>query len=695
MQERVNPSDPPSSLAKDKKNLKLLGEAGFESVEDLLEYSPSRYIEPCSIFSLSQVQGGWKACIIGEFGEPEITYLGDKTYCTVQFFEKNSQKSIECMFFAAKNSYRHYLLHFLKSLGLAAVEGKISPFGRRFRLIHPQITSFSNMEEASAFCLEAQKPHAVYKSRHGLDSSKLSKLISLALKETIIPDILPPSLLPSYGLFHRKDAFFALHKPESMEDVQKAKKTFKMEEALISQGALLKMKKRSESEEAFPIVSGSGLDEVLEKSLPFSLTPSQKQAVAEIGEEMGRKTPMKKLLEGDVGTGKTIVALLSMLKCVSAGKQALLVAPTVVLAWQHYKNFKKLLSLLGLSAPDLYFLSGGVKKSDKDAINEALRMGRPCLIVATHSAFYSLRFKNLGLAVIDEQHRFGVMQRGSFSEGKIRPHLLAMSATPIPRSLAMAFFSDLSISRLEPRKEQAPARTVLIEEGESENMARLFWHCRREIEKGRRVFVICPAVKSGEKMHSVEEISSRLSALPQFKGVPISSLTGKNSASEKEEIMASFASGSSPLLVSTSVVETGVDVSKASCMVIFDANRFGLSQLHQFRGRVGRDGTPSWTFLISKEPEEDAARRLEVMKESSSGREVSAFDMQNRGEGDVLGGEQAGKSSSFKFLSVMKDLDILQAAKSEAERLDFPSFPLLNEKSEEFLKKYESFLIRF
>ncbi|MBO7717587.1 MAG: DEAD/DEAH box helicase, partial [Aeriscardovia sp.] len=358
MQERVNLSDPSSSLAGDKKNLKLLEEAGFESVEDLLEYSPSRYIEPCSIFSLSQMQAGQKACIIGEFGEPEITYLGDKTYCTVQFFEKNSQKSIECMFFAAKNSYRHYLLHFLKSLGLAAVEGKSSPFGRRFRLIHPQITPLSSREEAGAFCLEAQKPHAVYKSRHGVDSSKLSKLISLALKETVVPDILPPSLISSYGLFHRKDAFFALHRPENMEEVERAKKTFKMEEALISQGALLKMQKRSGSEEAFPILSGSGLDKVLEKNLPFSLTPSQKRAVEEIGKEMEKKTPMKKLLEGDVGTGKTIVALLSMLKCVSAGKQALLVAPTVVLAWQHYKNFKKLLSLLGLSAPDLYFLSG-------------------------------------------------------------------------------------------------------------------------------------------------------------------------------------------------------------------------------------------------------------------------------------------------------------------------------------------------
>ena len=695
MQGRIDLSDPATSLAGDKKSLKLLEEAGFESVEDLLKYSPSRYIEPCSVFSLSQIGAGEKVCIIGEFGEPEITYLGDKTYCTVQFFEKSSQKSIECMFFAAKNSYRHYLLHFLQSLGLSAVEGKASAFGRRFRLIHPQITPLSDMEEGKAFCLEARKPHAVYKSRHGVDSSKLSKLISLALEKSSICDVLPPSLISSSGLLHRREAFFSLHKPENMQEVEKALKTFKMEEALVSQGALLKLKNKASADEAFPILSGSGLDEALEKNLPFSLTPSQKKALREIREEMGKKTPMKKLLEGDVGTGKTIVALLSMLKCVSAGKQALLVAPTVVLAWQHYKNFKKLLSLLGLSAPDLYFLSGAVKKSDKDAISEAAKTGRPCLIVATHSAFYSLRFKSLGLAVIDEQHRFGVMQRGSFSDGALRPHLLSMSATPIPRSLAMAFFSDLSISHLEPRKEQAQARTVLIEEGESENMARLFWHCRREIEKGKKVFVICPAVKSGEKMHSVEEISSRLSALPQFQGVPISSLTGKNSPAEKEEIMASFSSGTSPLLVSTSVVETGVDVSKASCMVIFDANRFGLSQLHQFRGRVGRDGTPAWTFLISKEPEEEAAERLEVMKESSTGREVSAFDMQNRGEGDVLGGEQAGKSSSFRFLSVMKDLDILQEAKSEAEKLDFSSFPLLDEKCEEFLKKYQSFLIRF
>lgn len=695
MQGKVNLADPASSLATNRKDLKLLESAGFESVEGLLEYSPSRYIEPCSVFSISNMRAGEKACVLGEFGEPEITYLGDKTYCTVRLMEKGSARSVECMFFAAKNSYRHYLVRLLKSLSLVAVEGKSSPFGRSFRFIHPQITPLGGIEEGEKFCVEARKPHAAYKSRHGVESKKIADFISLALEDACIPDLLPPSLVSSYGLFSRREAFRALHKPENMQEVEKAKKTFKMEEALISQGALLKMQRKSASQKAFPIALGSGLDEAMERSLPFSLSPSQKKAVLEIGSEMGREAPMKKLLEGDVGTGKTVVALLAMLRCVSAGRQALLVAPTVVLAWQHYKNFKKLLSLLGLSAPDLYFLSGGAKKAEKGKIKEALELGSPCLIVATHSAFYSLDFKNLGLAVIDEQHRFGVMQRGSFSNGGFAPHVLSMSATPIPRSLAMAFFSDLSISRLEPRKEQEAPRTVLIEEGENESMARLFWHCRREIDSGRKVFVVCPAVKSGEKMHSVEEIASRLSLLPQFRGVHISSLTGKSLPAEKERIMADFASGSSPLLVSTSVIETGVDVPKASCMVIFDAERFGLSQLHQFRGRVGRDGTPAWTFLISKEPEEEAQARLEIMKEASTGSQISAFDMQNRGEGDVLGGEQAGKSSSFKFLSVMKDLDILQDAKKEAARLDFSDFPLLDEKCGEFLEKYRSFLTRF
>ena len=695
MREKVSLSAPAASIATDKKSAKILEEAGFETVEDLLSYRPSRYIEPCSIFSLSNLWEGEKICVLGEFGEPEITYLGDKTYCTVSLVEKGSGRTIECMFFAAKNSYRHFLLRFLRSAGLSAVEGKPTPFGRRYRLIHPQITPLSSLEDGEKYCREAAKPHAVYRSCRGASPEKISQLVSLALDKSDIPDLLPPSLASSFGLFTRSEAFRALHKPNTLEEVKRAEKTFKMEEALVSQGALLKMRKKESRARAAAILKGSQLEAILEKCLPFSLTPSQKKALAEIYGEMGKEVPMKKLLEGDVGTGKTIVALLSMLRCVSSGRQAVLVAPTVVLAWQHYKNFKKLLSLLGLSAPELYFLSGELKKGEKDRVRQAASSGRPCLFVATHSAFYSFFPRKLGLLVIDEQHRFGVMQRGSFSEGGFSPHILSMSATPIPRSLAMAFFSDLSISRLEPRKEQAPSRTVLVEEGEGEKMARLFWHCRREIDSGRRVFVICPAVKSGEKMHSVEEISSRLKALPQFRGVPIASLTGQNSAAEKEEIMGEFASGAKPLLVSTSVVETGVDVAQASCMVIFDANRFGLSQLHQFRGRVGRDGTTSWTFLVSREAEEDAQERLEVMKESSTGREVSKFDMENRGEGDVLGEGQAGKNSSFKFLSVVKDTAVIQAAKEEAERLDFSAYPSLEEKCADFLEKYQSFLIRF
>lgn len=570
-----------------------------------------------------------------------------------------------------------------------------------------------------------------------------SKVATLAQS---IPDILPKSIRAAKGLLHRAEAFLAIHDPDSTVRFKEAIETLRYEEAFVSQASLLKARQHAHKSSAHPcLLNGdnetgaanttdvTNLRDRFIASLPFELTAGQHQVVEDIAADLARDWPMQRLLQGEVGSGKTVVALAAMLQVVGAGYQAVLVAPTQVLAEQHFETIGKMVADLNVSVT---LLTGGMKLAARRKALAAAASGEPGIIVATHAAFSkTFQAPHLALVVIDEQHRFGVEQRESLNaktDDGTTPHLLVMTATPIPRTAAMTWFGDLDISWLtELPGGRKPIRTVVVNEADAGTMGRMFAHIRARVDAGERAYIVCPRIDTDDEddggvsaadsarrsrglstgssgrssraassrtsrasaddigiddpyetfddngetvvrppLHSVAEIADRLQKLPQFAGIRFVTLTGRDKDDVKTQVMADFASGETPILVSTTVIEVGVDVKQASCIVIFDADRYGLSQLHQLRGRVGRGGTNSWAFLISRaEPGAPAEQRLDVIHNSLDGAEIAQADLEFRGAGDVLGDAQSGGKSSLKLLRVVKDADMIADARTRAEQL--------------------------
>ncbi|KFI79060.1 ATP-dependent DNA helicase [Bifidobacterium pseudolongum subsp. globosum] len=510
-----------------------------------------------------------------------------------------------------------------------------------------------------------------------------------------IPDVLPEPVREAKQLMHRAQAFCAIHEPQSVADFKRAIGTMRYEEAFVCQCALLMARNRAATSNAYPCADVQLRDGYIER-LPFALTNGQREVIDAIGTDMGRAHPMQRLLQGEVGSGKTVVAVAAMLQAVGSGHQAVLVAPTQVLAEQHFQSIS---ASVGDLVP-VHLLTGGMKLAARRKVLAAAASGEPCIVVATHAAFSkSFQAPNLALAVIDEQHRFGVEQRETLRAKSERdPHLLVMTATPIPRTAAMTWFGDLDISWLtELPGGRKPIRTFVIPEADAHMMADMFWHIRRRVNAGERAYIICPRIEpsdtedgggeadapellsdaalgdTGEPrppLHAVVEIAQRLRSLPQFNGVRLCTLTGRDDDATKAQVMADFESGETPVMVATTVVEVGVDVPQASCITIFDADRYGLSQLHQLRGRVGRGGTDSWAFLVSRaEPGTVAQERLEVIAGSLDGAEIASRDLELRGAGDVLGDAQSGGKSSLKLLRVVQDARMIADARARAQEL--------------------------
>lgn len=552
-----------------------------------------------------------------------------------------------------------------------------------------------------------------------------------------IPDVLPESVRKAKNLMHRAEAFLAIHDPASTTRFKEAIETLRYEEAFVSQTSLLKARSHAHKSAAHscPLVTDSLRDQFI-ASLPFSLTAGQQQVIHDIAADLAHDWPMQRLLQGEVGSGKTVVALAAMLQAVDAGYQAVLVAPTQVLAEQHAETIGRMVEQLKPAIP-VTLLTGGMKLAARRKALAAASSGEPGIIVATHAAFSkTFQAPRLALVVIDEQHRFGVEQRESLNaktDDGTTPHLLVMTATPIPRTAAMTWFGDLDISWLtELPGGRKPIRTVVVNEADAATMGRMFAHIRARVDAGERAYIVCPRIDADDEgneggsgvsaaagsargraaasgssartaaggratraaadaigiddpyetfdengetvarppLHAVAEIADRLQKLPQFQGIRFATLTGRDKDDVKIQVMADFAGGETPILVSTTVIEVGVDVKQASCIVIFDADRYGLSQLHQLRGRVGRGGTNSWAFLISRaEPGSPAEQRLEVIHHSLDGAEIAQADLEFRGAGDVLGDAQSGGKSSLKLLRVVKDADMIADARTRAEQL--------------------------
>lgn len=552
-----------------------------------------------------------------------------------------------------------------------------------------------------------------------------------------IPDVLPESVRKAKNLMHRAEAFLAIHDPASTARFKEAIETLRYEEAFVSQTSLLKARSHAHKSAAHscPLVTDSLRDQFI-ASLPFSLTAGQQQVIHDIAADLAHDWPMQRLLQGEVGSGKTVVALAAMLQAVDAGYQAVLVAPTQVLAEQHAETIGRMVEQLKPAIP-VTLLTGGMKLAARRKALAAASSGEPGIIVATHAAFSkTFQAPHLALVVIDEQHRFGVEQRESLNaktDDGTTPHLLVMTATPIPRTAAMTWFGDLDISWLtELPGGRKPIRTVVVNEADAATMGRMFAHIRARVDAGERAYIVCPRIDADDEgneggsgvsaaagsargraaasgssartaaggratraaadaigiddpyetfdengetvarppLHAVAEIADRLQKLPQFQGIRFATLTGRDKDDVKTQVMADFAGGETPILVSTTVIEVGVDVKQASCIVIFDADRYGLSQLHQLRGRVGRGGTNSWAFLISRaEPGSVAEQRLDVIHNSLDGAEIAQADLEFRGAGDVLGDAQSGGKSSLKLLRVVKDADMIADARTRAEQL--------------------------
>ena len=537
----------------------------------------------------------------------------------------------------------------------------------------------------------------------GIETSP--KILTAALRRAI-PDILPESVREACGLMHRAEAFLAIHEPDSVDGFRNALHTLRYEEAFISQTAVLQEREQARKAETFPCTDG-GMRETFIGSLPFTLTGGQASVIDDIVQDMGRDYPMQRLLQGEVGSGKTVVALAAMLQAVGSGYQAVLVAPTQVLAEQHAETVGGMVSKAGLAIP-VTLITGGMKLAARRKALAVAASGEPGIIIATHAAFSrTFQAPNLALAVIDEQHRFGVEQRETLLQrGEKIPHLLVMTATPIPRTAAMTWFGSLDLSWLtELPGGRKPIRTFVIPEADGPTMANMFWHIRHRIDAGERAYIVCARIDEDESadqagqdaelfeepddaagagdapggpaavqpkppLHAVSEIAARLEALPQFEGVRFATLTGRDDDATKQQVMADFAAGITPILVATTVIEVGVDVPQASCIVMFDADRFGLSQLHQLRGRVGRGGTDSWAFLVSRaEPGSIAEQRLAVIQGSLDGAEIAQADLELRGAGDVLGDAQSGGKSGLKLLRVVKDAKMIADARARAEQV--------------------------
>ncbi|WP_347107732.1 ATP-dependent DNA helicase RecG [Paenarthrobacter sp. S56] len=602
----------------------------------------------------------------------------------------------------------------------AMFSGKVSRYAGALGLTNPDFLLLDEDPEADG-AVDPEKlaamPIPVYPATAKLTSWSIHKVVK-ALLETMdldaLPDPLPAHVTQRDGLPGVAEAYRLIHAPETARDWQRAQGRFRYQEALVLQTALARRRAQLAAEEATArrAVKG-GLLEEFDRNLPFTLTAGQSAVGKTLSEELGRDTPMNRLLQGEVGSGKTIVALRAMLQVVDAGGQAALLAPTEVLAAQHFDSIRRTLGplardqlfggsgMLGGEAAgqgvQVTLLTGSMPTAARKQAMLDAASGNAGIVIGTHALLSDkTSFQDLGLIVVDEQHRFGVEQRDALrAKAQRPPHLLVMTATPIPRTVAMTVFGDLETSILDELPAgRAPISTHVVGLAENPGWADRIWkRSREEVESGHQVYVVCPKIgddddgdfSPGEREPSDAELSGEGSARelasvtavveslmdePALKGIPVAPLHGRQDPEVKSGTMASFAANQTKVLVSTTVIEVGVDVHNATLMVILDADRFGISQLHQLRGRVGRGGLPGTCLLVTTlEPGHPSRRRLEAVAATTDGFELSQEDLKLRREGDILGASQSGGRSTLKLLRVLEHEDLIARARMDAQSL--------------------------
>ena len=551
----------------------------------------------------------------------------------------------------------------------------------RRQMVNPQVRTDAQVESIPF--------EAVYPQTEGLSSGVIAKCVRQLLPHAeLLPDPLPPEMLQKYRLLSKAEAVRAIHCPASEEEAFAARRRLIYEELLILQLGIGRMKNRGAARTGAPMQKMD--PEPFWALLPFSPTGAQRRAVEEILTDMAGETSMNRLLQGDVGSGKTLVAAAAIWACIRSGYQAALLAPTEILASQHAENLNRLLSPFGMRVA---LLTGGMKAAARRATLAAIRDDEADLIVGTHAILSEgVEFARLGLAVVDEQHRFGVRQRGMLAEKAENPHLLVMSATPIPRTLGLLIYGDLDISILDELPPgRKPVKTRCIT---GKKRGALYGFLDREIDAGRQVYLVCPAIEETPDggLNAVksyyEDIAKAL--LPERR---VGLMHGKLKPKEKAAVMEDFKAGRLDALVSTTVIEVGVDVPNATVMVIENAERYGLSALHQLRGRVGRGAAESWCFLVSDNTSENVQKRLKFLCSTADGFAVAQYDLETRGPGDFFGSRQHGLPT-LQIADLMNDTRTLHAAQAEAVAmladdplLEAPEHALLEQQVQQMFEK--------
>ena len=624
---------------------------GILTLSDLLCHYPRRYLDFSKPYSIAEAPSDTECVVKAEvFAKPGGRILpGGRRMERITAGDDVS--SLEVTWF--NNPYAVQKLELGQEYYF---QGIVTGGMLRRQMVNPQVRTDAQVA-SSPF-------EAVYPQTEGLTSSAIAKCVRQLLPHVeLLPDPLPPGMLKKYRLLPKADAVRAIHCPASEEEAFAARRRLIYEELLVLQLGIGRMKNHGAASTGAPMQKADASP--FWDALPFSPTGAQRRAVEEILTDMAGETSMNRLLQGDVGSGKTLVAAAAIWACIRAGYQAALLAPTEILASQHAENLNRLLAPFGMRVA---LLTGGMKAAPRRTTLAAIRDDEADLIVGTHAILSEgVEFARLGLAVVDEQHRFGVRQRGLLAEKAANPHLLVMSATPIPRTLGLLMYGDLDISILDELPPgRKPVKTRCIT---GKKRADLYGFLDREIGAGRQVYIVCPAIEDagGSGLNAVksyyEDIAKAL--LPDRR---VGLMHGRLKPKEKAEVMEDFKAGRLDALVSTTVIEVGVDVPNATVMVIENAERYGLSALHQLRGRVGRGAAESWCFLVSDNASESVQKRLRFLCSTSDGFAVAQYDLETRGPGDFFGSRQHGLPT-LQVADLMNDTRTLHAAQSEAAAL--------------------------
>ena len=624
---------------------------GILTLSDLLCHYPRRYLDFSKPYSIAEAPADTECVVKAEvFAKPGGRILpGGRRMERITAGDDVS--SLEITWF--NNPYAAQKLELGQEYYF---QGIVTGGMLRRQMVNPQVRTDAQVK-SSPF-------EAVYPQTEGLTSSAIAKCVRQLLTHAeLLPDPLPSEMLKKYRLLSKADAVRAIHCPATEEEAFAARRRLIYEELLVLQLGIGRMKNHGAASTGAPMKKADASP--FWESLSFSPTGAQRRAVEEILTDMSGETSMNRLLQGDVGSGKTLVAAAAIWACIRAGYQAALLAPTEILASQHAENLNRLLSPFGMRVA---LLTGGMEAAARRTTLAAIRDDEADLIVGTHAILSEgVEFARLGLAVVDEQHRFGVRQRGLLAEKAANPHLLVMSATPIPRTLGLLMYGDLDISILDELPPgRKPVKTRCIT---GKKRADLYGFLDREIDSGRQVYIVCPAIEDagGSGLNAVKSYYEDIAKayLPDRR---VGLMHGKLKPKEKAEVMDDFKSGRLDALVSTTVIEVGVDVPNATVMVIENAERYGLSALHQLRGRVGRGAAESWCFLVSDNASESVQKRLKFLCSTSDGFAVAQYDLETRGPGDFFGSRQHGLPT-LQIADLMNDTRTLHAAQSEAVAL--------------------------